>query len=123
MYTTPSPNGRLPINLARLGDTFGDDPDFLTEMYGLYVEDAGNRLAELDSALAVNDAKKVKSIAHTLKGSGGNVGAERMSALAAELEQVDMALDRAQVQDLAAALRAEFEAVQAFVKEYVHSPL
>ena len=123
MYTTPSPNGRLPINLARLGDTFGDDPDFLIEMYGLYVEDAGNRLAELDSALAGDDAKKVKSIAHTLKGSGGNVGAERMSALAAELEQVDIALDRAQAQDLAATLRAEFEAVQAFVKEYVHSPL
>jgi len=123
MYTTPSPNGRLPINLARLGDTFGDDPDFLIEMYGLYIEDASGRLSTLDSALADDDSEKINSVAHALMGSSGNVGAERMSALAAELEQVDMAQDRAQVQDLAAALRAEFEAVQAFVKEYVHSPL
>ena len=123
MDAIPPQNDRPPINLAQLGDTFGDEAEFLAEMYGIYVEDAGNRLAELDSALAADDSEKVKSTAHTLKGSSGSVGAERMSALAAELEQVDCAQDRPQVQDLAAALHAEFEAVQAFVKEFVHSPL
>ena len=123
MNANPRQNDRPPVNLARLADTFGDDPEFLIEMYGLYIEDASGRLSTLDSALADDDSEKINSVAHALMGSSGNVGAERMSALAAELEQVDMARDRGQVQDLAAALRAEFEAVQAFVKEYVHSPL
>ena len=123
MNAIPPQNDRPPINLARLCDTFGDDPEFLAEMYGIYVGDAGNRLAELDSALAADDSEKVKSAAHGLKGASGSVGAERMSALAAELELVDIGQDPPQAQGLAAALHTEFEAVQAFVKEYVHSPL
>ena len=123
MNADPPENDRPPVNLARLGDTFGDDPEFLTEMYGLYIEDASGRLAELDSALAGDDAEKVKSIAHTLKGSSGNVGAERMSALAAELERIDSTQDRPKVQELAAALHIEFDAVQAFLKEFVPTPL
>ncbi len=116
-------NDRPPINLARLGDTFGDDTEFVTEMYGIYVGDAGNRLSELDSAIAAADPEKIGEVAHALKGSSGNIGAERMSALAAELERVDSAQDLQQAQDLATALHTEFEAVQAFVKEFVRSPL
>ncbi len=123
MTATPQNNGPPPINLARLGDTFGDDPEFLIEMYGIYVDDAGHRLAELDAALSPADTKKIESVAHALKGASGNVGAERMSNLAAELEKVDLAHAPQKAQDLAAALNAEFEAVCAFVKRYVHSPL
>lgn len=117
----PPQNNETPINLARLGDVFGDDPGFLAEMYGIYVDDARNRLAELDAALGASDAKKVKAAAHTLKGASGNVGAERMSALAAELEQIDFAQAPQKAQDLAAALNAEFESVCAFLKQHVHS--
>ncbi|MCH8204548.1 MAG: Hpt domain-containing protein [Candidatus Hydrogenedentes bacterium] len=123
MEAIPQKNEPPPIDVARLSDTFGDDPEFLVEMYGLYVDDAGNRLAELDAALSTADTKKIESVAHTLKGASGNVGAGRMSALAAELEQVDLAQTPQKAQDLAAALNAEFEAVCAFVKQYVHSPI
>ncbi len=117
----PPQNNETPINLARLGDIFGDDPGFLAEMHGIYVDDAHNRLAELDAALGASDAKKVKAAAHTLKGASGNVGAERMSALAAELEQIDFAQSPQKAQDLAAALNAEYEAVCAFLKQHAHS--
>ncbi len=119
MNADPPENDRPPVNLARLGDTFGDDPEFLTELYSIYVEDACGRLSTLDSALADNDSEKIESVAHALKGSSGNVGAERMSALAAELERVDTAQDPPQAQDLAAALHTEFEAVQTFLKHFV----
>ena len=123
MNAIPSQNNRPPINVARLCDTFGDDTEFVAEMYGIYVEDAGNRLAELDSAFAADDSEKVKSVAHAVKGASGNVGAERMNALATELELVDIAGDPQQAQDLAKALHTEFEAVQAFVEQFDHSPL
>ena len=123
MNAIPPQNDRPPINLARLHDTFGDDTEFMAEMYGIYVGDAGNRLAELDSALAADDSEKVKSAAHALKGASGNIGAELMSALAAELEPVDIAQDPQQARDLATALHTEFEAVQAFVEQFDHSPL
>ena len=123
MNAIPSQNNRPPINVARLCDTFGDDTEFVAEMYGIYVEDAAKRLADLDSALAADDSEKVNSAAHALKGASGNIGAERMSALAAELEPVDIAEDPQQAQDLARALCTEFEAVQAFVEQFDHSPL
>ncbi|MDK1020162.1 MAG: Hpt domain-containing protein [Candidatus Hydrogenedentes bacterium] len=123
MEATPQNNEPPPINVARLCDTFGDDPEFMAEMYGLYLSDAGQRLTELDAALGTSDTEKIASVAHTLKGTSGNVGAERMSALAAELEQVDSAQAPQKAQDLATALKAEFEAVRAFLKHYVHSPL
>ncbi len=123
MEAAPQESEQPPINVARLCDTFGDDPEFLAEMYGLYVSDAGERLAELDAALSASDTKKIESVAHTLKGASGNIGAERMSTLAAELEKVDLAQAPQEAQDLAVALNAEFEAVCTFVKQYVHSPL
>lgn len=123
MNSIPLQNAHQPINVARLRDTIGDDPDFIVELYGIYVDDARNRLANLDSALVAACPERIEDAAHALKGSSGNVGAERMSALAAELERVDFASDPEKARDLTTQLHAEFEAVYDFVKQYLHSPI
>ena len=112
---------RPPVVLARLHDNFADDVEFIVEMYGLFVTDAGERLDSLDRALAEGDFRCVEDASHTLKGSGANIGAERMSDLAGQLEKADAENNPEAAQDLARELRSEFEAVETFVQSYIRS--
>ena len=49
--------------------------------------DTPKRLAGLRDALAASDAATAERFAHSLKGSGSNIGAPFVEALAAELEE------------------------------------
>ncbi len=112
---------RQPINAAHLRNTIGDDPEFIVELYGIYVDDARNRLANLDSALVAANPERIQDAAHALKGSSGNVGAERMSELAAQLEKVEYAEDSELARDLAIQLHVEFADVETFVERFVRN--
>jgi len=114
---------KLPVDVSRLQQSFADDLEFIIEMYQIYVEDAHKRLDSLDDALAKSDYKGIVDASHALKGSSANIGAERMSALASRLEQIDAAKDMKAAEELARELDAEFEAVEAFVQDYSHSVL
>jgi len=106
------------IDVSWLRKTFDDDA-VLIELYAMYVEDTAKRLLELDTAFAAQDAPRCSRVAHTMKGSSGNVGAQRMHQLAAQLEKHDWTADPAGVATLVAALYAEFRCVRAFVEEFL----
>ena len=85
------------------------------EVLGLYLVDADERLAALESAA---DAGTTLAAAHALKGGSGDVGATRVQSLAAELEtraRAGQLPDPAQLDDIAGALHAVRAAVAAFV--------
>ena len=71
--------------LERLRD-LGDD-DLLAELSAMFLDDASSRVAALRRALEAGDAESVEQTAHTLKGSSGNMGAARMAALCARLQE------------------------------------
>ena len=60
--------------------------EFLCELIGVYLEDTPLRLADLDRAMAGQDALALGKAAHTIKGSSSNFGATRLSKLAQQLE-------------------------------------
>lgn len=122
MDPIPQQNSHQPINVAQLRGTIGDDPDFIVELYGIYIDDARNRLANLDSALVAANPNRIEAAAHALKGSSGNVGAERMSELASKLEKIDIESDPDKARDLASKLHAEFAEVETFIDRFVNSP-
>ncbi|HLM47474.1 MAG TPA: response regulator, partial [Myxococcaceae bacterium] len=62
------------------------EPDILGELIGLFLTDAPPQLVALREAAEAGDARSVERIAHTLKGSCGNMGAVGMAALCTELE-------------------------------------
>ena len=62
-------------------------PDFVVALIGQFIEEAGQQVEELREAGQRLDARAVRAIAHSLRGSSGTVGARRLSALCAELEQ------------------------------------
>jgi PAS domain S-box-containing protein len=94
-------------------------PELLTELGGLFLEDVPSQLEALREAIEGGDAASVERVAHTLKGSCGNMGATRMSTICAELQDVGHSeeLERAVV--LVERLGAEFGRVRAALEAEV----
>jgi PAS domain S-box-containing protein len=64
-----------------------DEPDFVTELIDLLLDDAPGRFAAIRDAIATSDAVTVNRTAHALKSSCGNLGARTLAGLLAALEQ------------------------------------
>jgi signal transduction histidine kinase/DNA-binding response OmpR family regulator len=64
------------------------EPDILEELIGLFFEEVPPKLAALREAVEEDDARAVERVAHSLKGSSGNMGAMRMAAVYSEIEKV-----------------------------------
>jgi HPt (histidine-containing phosphotransfer) domain-containing protein len=54
----------------------------------LFLTDLPPQLAGLREAVEAGDARSVERIAHILKGSSGSMGAKRMEAICAEVEEM-----------------------------------
>jgi HPt (histidine-containing phosphotransfer) domain-containing protein len=70
--------------LRELGGT--EDPGLLVELIDLYLTDAPQRMAEIETSLATGDWKLLERAAHTLKSASANIGALGLSAICRELE-------------------------------------
>jgi len=62
------------------------EPDLLSRIISIYLEDTPNQMDNLYQALQNKDTKEVRSIAHSLKSSSANLGALALSALFKDLE-------------------------------------
>jgi two-component system sensor histidine kinase/response regulator len=69
-------------------DRFNGEEQLLEEVVELFVSDAPNRLADVRTSLEQGDPKRLQNAAHSLKGSAGYVGAERVAAQAMKLEEL-----------------------------------
>ena len=85
------------------------EPDILNELIELFLEEAPPQLAVLREAIEGGDARTVERVAHTLKGSSGNMGAMRMAAVCAELEKVGGSGELRRAPELLERLEVEFD--------------
>ena len=98
---------------AVLRDVMGDDFRRLLETF---LNDSEQHIASLQQALDEKAAEQVRRSAHSLKGSSGNVGAPRLSALCQQLELKgrEGVLDGCDV--LLEEVRQELEEVERIIK-------
>ena len=61
-------------------------PDVVTELIDVYLEDLPGRLASVRDAVAGGEPAAIRSAAHALKGSSASIGAVRLAAVSGELE-------------------------------------
>ena len=110
--TASAGNGQAldPAVLAGLREL--GDAELLAELAGMFFDDAASRLEDLRQAVAEGDAGAVERVAHTLKGSSGNIGAARMAAICAELQGVGSSGDLARAGELLGRLEEEFGRVR-----------
>lgn len=88
------------------------EPDFVVELIDLYLEDASAKIDALQEGLATADVTTLRRLAHCLKGSSGNLGANRMAALCGELERIDGNDLLRKAGELVISLEQEFECVR-----------
>jgi HPt (histidine-containing phosphotransfer) domain-containing protein len=76
------------LDLTHLETALGGDRGLMTEILCMYEDTAPADLRALGRAIEDGAVSAVVKTAHTLKGSSANVGAQRVSVLAGEIEQI-----------------------------------
>lgn len=94
-----------------------DGMEFLRELITIYLEDTPKRLAELEAALARQDATTAIRAAHTIKGSSSNFGTTIFAQLALAIESQSKAGELAAAAAALPGLKAEFVRVQEALKK------
>jgi len=107
-----------PQSLVALRELNPEDPGFLRELIDVFLDDMPQRFAEIDRALAAQDAALLTRAAHTIKGSCSNFGATDLAHLALEMEKQGKAADFPGAAGALPALQAEFTRVHAALQQH-----
>lgn len=116
---SPAMNAAVdPDALAALRELNPEDPAFLRELIDVFLEDVPQRFAELEKALAAQDAPLLTRAAHTIKGSCSNFGAAGLARVALEMEKQGKAAAFADAAATFPILRTEFGLVAEALKQH-----
>ena len=74
------------LNLERLQDSAGGDPELVRELIDLYVESTDSQLPALEEAVSSGDGEASRSVAHGIKGASAAMGAEEAAEAFRQLE-------------------------------------
>ncbi|MBT8396820.1 MAG: Hpt domain-containing protein [Gemmatimonadetes bacterium] len=91
--------------------------DLQKKMVELFLTHAKERLDQIKEGVATKSPEKAETGAHTLKSSAGNVGAQRVQALASDAEALAEAGKMDEVEALLPAIEREFEAACGALRE------
>ena len=103
----------LPDVLARVQD----DKELLLELLDIFQEDFLKKRQALGKAVADNNIPKVKEMAHSIKGSSGNISIKPMFAACLQLESLAKSDSTAGMADLIKTIDAQFEQVKVFAAQ------
>src|SRR5688500_8342999 len=95
------------------------EPDVLTEILQLFLDDVPGRIETLRAATAAGDAIAVQRAAHSLKGSSGNIGARALYEVCRQLDDSAKSGDLSRVTLLLDRLVVEYGRVEAEIKRLV----
>ena len=108
-----------PVDLSRMTDIFGDDTEFLNELYTTYLDEGELGVVELGAAIEGGDSGKSSEISHAIKGASANVGATRVQEIAGKMEVQGNDGDVADLADSWPTLRTEFDAAKKFLHDFL----
>jgi HPt (histidine-containing phosphotransfer) domain-containing protein len=76
------------FDASRMLTQFDGDLNLLRELGHMFIEFCPDQLAKIRAAIHANDCERLAAAAHTLKGSAGTLGADRVVASAQALERL-----------------------------------
>lgn len=91
----------------------GGPPEFLFELIDAYLKDSGPKVDRLQRAWRDRNAPSLATIAHSLKGSSGNIGASALSGHCSTIEKAARSGSLDGLEPAMEALLAEFRGVVA----------
>jgi CheY-like chemotaxis protein len=108
---TASPiNAKAIASIRELGEP--GEPDPLLELIDLFLADTPVALQSLRKACGDRDAALLKRVAHTIKGSCGNFGAQRMADLCQQVESAAKEEDFESAAELLPKVETEYALVK-----------
>lgn len=110
---------REPVDFRRIQETSDGDTDFEKELFNVFLEDCGERLTLLETALEKGDVNAVHLEAHTIKGAGSNVGTTLLHEIAARIEKSDDSVLAESGATMMAELREEFGRTKNSISAYL----
>jgi PAS domain S-box-containing protein len=111
------PAAAPPIDLARLNEITGGDPDFAKELIETFIDSCEAQIVEIDDAIAAADQRSLARSAHKLKGACANIHAEEMRLLVAHLESEALTTNIADLLTCNAQLQQAFARAKAFLSD------
>jgi HPt (histidine-containing phosphotransfer) domain-containing protein len=69
-------------------ETVGGDQEFLDELIDSFLDDSPRQLAAMQQALSAGNAEDLRRAAHSLKSNSANFGAQTLSQMCRELEEL-----------------------------------
>ena len=120
--TTPvieavSSSDTLPVNFEAALYRFGDDRNFMMEMFKEYSDHLPQRVDEIHAALKDGDANRLGRLAHNLKGVSLNFSADPIAAVSLGLEELSKREDLTDAPELVAQLDKEVRRLKEFNNE------
>jgi HPt (histidine-containing phosphotransfer) domain-containing protein len=106
------------IDLKEVLDRVQDDKELLAELFDIYQEDFVIKRQSLGDAIAAHDIAKIKEVAHSMKGSSGNISAKPMYAACLKLESVAKEGKTDGMQEVALAMDGYFEEIKVFAVRF-----
>jgi two-component system sensor histidine kinase/response regulator len=110
-------------DLSVLAELVGDDPRLIAEFVREFSASAARLADDLSNAALTGRTQDVADIAHKLKSSARSLGAMKLGALCASLEEAGCARQLQTLADLVPTFRAEMTAVQDELSSTIADPL
>jgi two-component system sensor histidine kinase RpfC len=97
----------------------GSRSDFMERLIGVFVEDSGALMDKMDAALDGRRFGELRSLVHSLRGSAGSIGAERLTRACGELQERAEGELRLRGRLHLRDLRAEFDQTRTELTDYL----
>jgi HPt (histidine-containing phosphotransfer) domain-containing protein len=92
------------------------EPDVLAEVLQMFLQEVPPRIERLRNAWTTGDIQGLHRAAHSLKGSAGNIGAQRLLAVCRQLDNRTESADPTATAGLVSALAVEFDKVEVEIR-------
>lgn len=100
------------LDRATIEELRSGDAEAFAELVALFIIDTAKNLAELRDRTTAGDASAAGKVAHGLKGACGAMGADRMQALAARIQEAARNGSLDAIECLSLQLEAEYRRVR-----------
>ena len=111
----------IPVQVQRLQEIADGDLDFERELIQAFVLDNERHIRSLESAISERNLELFEHVAHSMKGSSANMGANRMLEIAHLLEQLGPRGELSPANEMLDNLKTEFNQVCIFLEDYLNS--
>ena len=106
--------------ITRLREIMGaTDPAFFKQVMTMFINQGYEQIIEINQAIASSDIDKIGSIAHKLKGSALNIGAEAMAETCRTMELNARVKDSEGMEVLGKRLSDEFDGTKKEIEEMI----